>query len=115
MNWAGFEAAISVILGWIKNNNKQYTGVYGVPRGGLVPAIRLSHELDIPLLMGGVTERSLCVDDIADSGNVIRPFMERSKCDVVTLYLSKHSQLKPTFWAYETSNWIVFPWEKYDS
>lgn len=112
MTTEGYEKAINTVLLWIKNNNKQYNGVYGIPRGGLCIAVRLSHELDIPLLLGGVTEKSLVVDDIADSGNAIRPFLERSKCDVVTLYRSKHCQLNPTFWAFDTDKWIVFPWEK---
>ncbi len=110
--WDEFDDDVWKIIDWIKENKKSYNGVFGIPRGGLVLAISLSHELDIPLLLGGVNEKSLVVDDVADSGNAIRPYMERSKCDVITLHRSKHCQLNPTFWVNNSKNWVVYPWEK---
>jgi len=108
-----FDCGLSEILLWIKNNKRTYNGVYGIPRGGIALALYLSHGLNIPMLAGGITENSLVVDDIADSGNAIRPYLERSKCDVITLYRSKHCQLNPTFWVFDTDKWVVFPWEQH--
>jgi hypoxanthine phosphoribosyltransferase len=34
-----------------KNKGKIITGVFGLPRGGLVPAVMLSHKLNVPLLL----------------------------------------------------------------
>ena len=112
--WGAFERDARIISDWIRANRKQYNGVFGIPRGGLILATVLSHELDIPLLLGGVTEKSLVVDDIADTGNALRPYMERAKADVITLFRSKHCQINPTYYVADSENWIVFPWERID-
>ena len=114
VSWAGFEADVDHLVKQIKYSGKEYNGVFGIPRGGLILAVRLSHKLNIPMLLGGLTEKSLCVDDIADSGNALRPYMERTKCDVMTLFRSKHCTLNPTLWVHDSENWVVFPWERND-
>jgi len=90
-----------------------FTTIYGVPRGGLVPAVYLSHLLTIPLTQEpGPPEETLIVDDIADSGQTLLPFYHKGYA-LATLFYHKRSVIEPQFWIFEKENeWIVFPWEK---
>ena len=112
ITWDCFDLAVQKILHFIKTEKKQYKSIYGIPRGGIPLAIRLSHELDLPLLMGGVDSNTLVVDDIADSGFALTPFIERSKCDTITICRKNWCPVKPTYWVYDTESWVHFPWEK---
>ena len=89
----------------------------GIPRGGLVVAVRLSHLLDVPLIDSTVhllPTSTLVVDDIADTGRTLERF--RKGCVhvyIATLYYHKQSSVVPDFWVREkTDKWIVFPWEQ---
>jgi hypoxanthine phosphoribosyltransferase len=98
-------------------NNKELTGVYGLPRGGLVLAVMLSHKLNIPLLMAP-TKNCLIVDDICDTGESLIHFIKNSSSlDKVnyftaTMFLNNTAIVKPDFSSLtKTNEWIVFPWE----
>ena len=69
--WPEFEEDIRKIAEWAKGQNFQ--NVYGIPRGGLIIAVMLSHLLDIPIVLSkkDVTKRSLIVDDIIDKGGTM--------------------------------------------
>ena len=51
------------------------TGVYGLPRGGLIFATWLSYKLDIPLLMHAA-DGCIIIDDISDTGRSLYHFTE---------------------------------------
>jgi len=111
VSWKRVQKAIGKIARWAKKHS--FTEVYGLPRGGLVPAVMLSHALKIPLLGGNATMRgtTLVVDDIADTGKTLLKFTNK-ECKIATLFYKKHSITKPDFWVYEKKKaWIVFPWE----
>jgi hypothetical protein len=63
----------------------------------------------------------LIVDDIADSGKslslVITELekMNVNNVKVATLFYKNQSIIKPDFFIYETSKWVVFPWEYYET
>jgi len=90
-------------------------GVYGEPRGGVIPAIMLSHRLGIPYLQEKPAgEHYLWVDDIADKGNVIarsiwsEPGIPLRFC----LIRKKHCPYQVVNGLeVEGDLWIVFPWE----
>jgi hypothetical protein len=107
MDWNKFEEGIKIIARQIKKSKTKIDGIYGVPRGGLIPAVRLSHLLKIPLTMF-ITPCTLIVDDVADSGNTIANWKYNK---IATLYYKPHCSIEPDFYAFETKNWIVFPWE----
>ena len=93
-------------------------GVYGLPRGGLVLAVMISHALNIPLLMAPV-EGCLIVDDICDSGESLLHYIKDSsnskqkKYNIATVYCKKDAMVKPDFYLYtkRDNTWIIFPWE----
>ena len=94
--------------------NLNFTGVYGLPRGGLVLAVMLSHRLSIPLLLAPC-ESCLIVDDIADTGISLEHYdidKNEKQYYITTMYYHRQSKVVPDFYVYEkTDNWIKFPWE----
>ena len=87
--------------------------IYGIPRGGLPLAVRLSYLMNKDL----ITEEAyiweadgpvLVVDDIADSG---RTLMKYDDFKTATLYMKPHSKTIPNLYVKETNDWICFPWE----
>jgi hypoxanthine phosphoribosyltransferase len=93
---------------------KNIENIYGVPRGGLVVAVYISHLLDdLPIVLRATdTDRgkTLIVDDIADTGKTLRKF---TGYKIATIYYHKQSIIKPDIWIYQkVRQWIVFPWEK---
>lgn len=94
----------------------EYNYIYGIPRGGLIPAVILSHRLDIPMTssldeLEGETLKILLVDDICDTGNTIKKY---HGYDTATIYFKPEvSKYEPTYNA-ETvrkDTWIMFPYE----
>lgn len=104
---------------------KEYTGVrldgvYGLPRGGLIFAVMLSHKLNIPLL-SSPTKHSLVVDDICDSGESLLHYYKNSsdpecieRTQICTMFYKENKLgVVPDYWMYQKENdWIVFPWEE---
>jgi hypoxanthine phosphoribosyltransferase len=89
---------------------ERFTDIYGIPRGGLVPAVYLSHLTGLPLTEYPQYPTTLVVDDIADTGHTLE---ELDQFFIATIYYHKQSIVKPDIWVYEKKKkWIVFPWEK---
>jgi hypoxanthine phosphoribosyltransferase len=86
----------------------------GLPRGGLIPAVMLSHKLNLPLVYFPL-ENTLIVDDICDTGKTF----ERINANYFAcLHYKPHtSSFKPTIWAksHEGNEWVIYPWERNDS
>ena len=111
------DEAVTDIAFNIKNTNKDFKGVYGIPRGGLILAVMLSHKLDIPLIMSvdELDENSIIIDDIADTGKTLLDFVEYESY-VVTIHEHEQSLIKPNYSVIDKGDkWIVYPWETEDS
>lgn len=94
-----------------------FSGVYGIPRGGMVLAVMISHYYGVPLL-AAPCQRCLVVDDICDSGETLLHYANDSsnsgerKYKIATLAYKEGAAVKPDFWMIEKKDlWIVFPWE----
>ncbi len=90
---------------------KEFTGVYGFPRGGLCLAVALSHLLKTPLLKEPQAG-CLVVDDIYETGTTLRTVRELPGI-FVFVWVSK---VVPGWWhaieVTDSQEWVVFPWEK---
>ena len=88
----------------------EFSGIYGVPRGGLCLAVALSHKLKINLISEPI-KNSLIVDDVYESGLTLTTFKDIEGAMFFVLF----SKIKPTWWntvfLSKKSQWIVFPWE----
>ena len=113
MTWAMFDKATRKLAERIivLKKNGVVKSIYGIPRGGLVVAVRLSHMLDLPLILDSkeIQPHTLVVDDIADSGKTLRKYKNSL---TATLYYNKRSAVIPKFWIFKKKDkWVVFPWE----
>lgn len=87
---------------------KFYTGV---GKTSEMPVITQS----LPISVQG--EKVLLFDDVADSGRTIEVAREyllkcgASSVDVATLFYKPRSIVKPEFYGYTTSSWVIFPHE----
>ena len=117
VTWNVIDEAVTDIAFNIKNTNKDFKGVYGIPRGGLILAVMLSHKLDIPLIMSvdELDKNSIIIDDIADTGKTLLDFVEYESY-VVTIHEHEQSLIKPDYSVIDKGDkWIVYPWETEDS
>ena len=117
VSWNLIDEAVTDIAFNIKNTNKDFKGVYGIPRGGLILAVMLSHKLDLPLIMSKdeLDENSIIIDDIADTGRTLWDFLEYQSY-VVTIHKHEKSIFKPDYSVLDKGDkWIVYPWETEDS
>lgn len=107
MSWKDFDKACRTIAKWATPHHFQ--DIYGLPRGGLVVAVRLSHLLNLPVVSQPQV-KTLVVDDIADTGKTLSEFADSYY--TATLYCRRSLFPKPSFWVHEKKQrWIVFPWE----
>jgi len=106
--WSEFDRRVEQITN--KCKFKEFSGIYGVPRGGLCLAVALSHKLKINLISKPI-KNSLIVDDVYETGLTLTNFKDIEGAMFFVLF----SKIKPTWWntVYVTkkSQWIVFPWE----
>tara|TARA_Y100001980_G_C14418450_1_gene210105 strand:- start:319 stop:777 length:459 start_codon:yes stop_codon:yes gene_type:complete len=107
-------------------NDLEIENIYGLPRGGLIPAVMLSHQLGIPMAKGDIGPNTLIVDDICDSGETLDKFVEKHQTlysfpfnlKTAVLHYKPHTScFEPTFNAkkWDKDDWIVYPWEREDS
>lgn len=114
MTWNTLHNLVKDIARFVRNKSRPgYKYIYGIPRGGVIPAVMLSHELDIPYLPIydiRFPDNILVVDDVIDSGAACNHILSKNYIDVITLVRKPWSPMC-TFSAYETDRWIVMPWE----
>jgi len=114
MSWYKFDKACSKIVKIINRNFTNIKSIYGIPKGGLVLAIKLCNTMKLPLVIdkNDIGINTLIVDDVADTGNTLSNFKYNTNA-IVTLYYHKNSKVIPDIWLYEKKDkYIIFPWEK---
>ena len=112
--------------------------IVGIQRGGLIPAVHLSHYYDVPMQTIEISFRdssnivefqkkiptnlkTLVIDDINDSGKTFNYLKEKNKehsqiqfCSVVD---NINSSFQTNFCGLEIAKkeeqWVVFPWEQW--
>ena len=106
--WNDFDESVVHIAN--KCRSLEFSGIYGVPRGGLCLAVALSHKLKIKLISEPL-KNSLIVDDVYETGLTLTTFKDIEGAMFFVLF----SKIKPTWWntvfISKKSQWIVFPWE----
>lgn len=115
VSWKDIENYINKIEDFYKDKN--ITGVYGIPRGGLIFAVLLSHKMNIPLLLAPV-ENCIIIDDICDTGESLLHYYKDSsgtktnKYHITTMYYKNNMLVKPELYIKNKEDkWIVYPWE----
>ena len=107
-SWSEFDKSVEHIAN--KCKLLEFSGIYGVPRGGLCLAVALSHKLKINLISEPI-KNSLIVDDVYETGITLNNFKDIEGAMFFVLF----SKSKPKWWnsvfISDKNEWIVFPWE----
>jgi hypoxanthine phosphoribosyltransferase len=115
MSWTEFEYLIEKLIYQIQSSDYKYNLIYGCPRGGLIPAVVLSHRLGISLTQDYINVghlNVLIIDDICDTGKTISEYVGYHSA---TLHYKLTAIIKPTYYSEITDKWVVYPWENIDS
>jgi len=121
LSWDDIKDAIEKLAEKIENLEKKPFYIYGIPRGGLIPATWLSHKTGISYYQINAAQISkmadlshiLIVDDICDSGKTVKEIRENyPKVRVACLYYKENEIAKPDIYGELMGDeWLVFPWE----
>ena len=107
-SWSDFDNSVEHIAN--KCKLLEFSGIYGVPRGGLCLAVALSHKLKINLISEPI-RNSLIIDDVYETGITLSNLKDIEGAMFFVLF----SKIKPTWWntvfISQENQWIVFPWE----
>ena len=112
------------IKGFIEKVAERYkyekiTGIYGIPRGGIILATMLSYKMDIPMVLAPC-RGCIIIDDISDTGETLLHYDrntsaggEKKGYHIVKMFYREASLVKPEFYTHlKTNEWIVYPWEE---
>ncbi len=123
-NWQSFENDIKTIIGFIEGEKWNITGIYAIPKGGLVLGVYLANWLNVPLYLDFHDcvkgcfdyENILVVDDISDSGRSLTKIPDVCGLNTITLYVKEGTQFIPNFYCRQAKKdeWIFFPWEPHN-
>ena len=110
LNWDDIEGLVDILSKNIETD--KYKGLFGVPRGGLIPAVMISHRTGLKLV-DKISDKILVVDDILDTGETLKNI----KNDIVCLHKKPQTITEPIVYSELIDNdfWIVYPWELDDS
>jgi len=99
--------------------HKGYSGVYGIPRGGLVPAALIAYRLGVPVVgFKEIKQSTLIVDDGINTGATIsndayalcdKAVLTLNISQFKTFYLAKIT--KPIYVGKEINDYVTYPWE----
>jgi len=114
LSWEDFGNLAEQLKEKIQSSSEVFDGVYGVPRGGLLLAVYLSHYLKLPYIhnTNQITLDTLIADDISDNGKTLEKFKGKNK--IACLYKTSWTKIEPNWYLRikESENdWIVYPWE----
>ena len=119
ITWEEVEELVDLLAKQIAQSGYQIEYIFGLQRGGLIPAVLLSHKLGIPMTQELTRQNTLIVDDICDSGKTFHElFLKYPKAKFACLHFKPHTScFKPEFSAnnFFLNNWIIYPWEQKDS
>lgn len=126
VSWNEIDELVNSLTQQIAQSGIQIENIFGLQRGGLIPAVMVSHKLGIPMTKGTISPNTLIIDDICDSGVTFADFFETHQEEYAfpfnlnfacLHYKPQTSKFKPTFYSsiWNSNDWIVYPWEREDS
>ena len=124
ISWEDIELDVQKIVAQVSNVDY----VVGIPRGGLIIAVMISHRLGVKHMTIDHLEKLeefgldidkkkiLVVDDISDSGQTLKRFIKQGYT-TATLDVRHTTVAIPEHYAnwIDNADWIVYPWEHKES
>jgi hypoxanthine phosphoribosyltransferase len=135
-SWQDFDSDMRILSGKVSESGKIPDFIIGIKRGGLLPSVKFSHILSVPLRVATIykdninieledvskSSNILLVDEICDSGDTLQKMRSyllhegfaniRSAClyyNIRQSFLVDYSARKID--REKENGWIVFPWE----
>jgi hypoxanthine phosphoribosyltransferase len=121
ISWSQIESDLNLLVKKIEISKRNFSSIYTISRGGLVPSRLLADLLDIKKIHVDSTKipsKSLIVDDIYDSGTTFKKisgFVEDIDFTFATIYArSKDKYPKQLVYGklVTSDDYLVFPWDK---
>jgi len=124
--WESVKLGSAHISEWIQKEVGSDVVLYGIPRGGMVPAVTIAHHLedqgvrvrlvpDIYHVLPSELHKLVIVDEICDSGDTFRVLKQLfPMAKTATLYHRIGAKFTADFHAFEINDdrWLQFPWEQ---
>ena len=110
LNWENVGSLVHKICATILKDYPNIDSIHGIKRGGLIPAVMISHQLNLPWTYE-ILPNTLVVDDICDSGETLHNY---AGVYTAVLYYKPHTSIfKPNICGkiHNGDEWIIFPWE----
>ncbi len=114
LSWDDVSQLVDTLCEKIITEIPNIDSVFGIARGGLIPAVMISHQLGLPW-SNVMLPNTLVIDDIVDTGHTLKNTVG---CYTAALHYKPHTScFKPNIYAklHEGDEWIIYPWEKKDS
>ena len=112
LSWDDINILVEDLCSTIVSSGAQIKSITGIPRGGFIPAVMISHKLHIPYV-SRTNKDTLVVDDICDTGETLKKSIAMY---TATLHYKPTAGFTPDFYSKEVgTEWIVYPWERKDS
>ena len=114
LTWEQVDTLVTILKHKVLDKLPEIDSVTGIARGGLIPAVMLSHKLGVPYTQS-VGPNTLVVDDICDSGVTLK---DAPGVYTATLHYKSSAIVKPSVYAsllLNENQWLVYPWENEDS
>lgn len=117
--WQEFDKDVKKLADKItEDHNFIFNSIYGIPRGGLILAVKLSHIFETKMIfnVNEITKKTLVVDEIIETGKTISKLLEKLK-NIKPKVICLHYHLKSTFIPYiylrkvPNNDFIIYPWE----
>lgn len=110
ISYAEYKAVCSSLAKQCETIVDEVDNIYPIPRGGYFAAIVMSNELPLPIIFDKkqITERTLIVDDITDSGSTLAEYPNNKKA---VAYAKERSKGYADFVGeiVGENDWLVFP------
>jgi len=110
LSWDDVNILVDSLCNKIRFDQPNTDSIHGIPRGGLIPAVMVSHKLDLPYV-NVVGPNTLVIDDICDSGVTLE---KAPGVYTAVLHFKPHTScFQPNLWAnlHEGDEWLYYPWE----
>ena len=114
LSWDDVNNLVDKLCEKIITEQPNIDSIFGLKRGGLIPAVMVSHKLNLPW-SDVMYPNTLVIDDICDTGVTLKNSIG---CNTAVLHYKPHTSCyRPNIYAtiHEGDEWIIYPWERKDS